>query len=67
MKCNCGKELTSGDMNGKCSECTQKETQPLFQTGWICPVCGRGNSPWSSSCPCKGFVNFEVTCRPIAQ
>ena len=20
--------------------------------GWICPVCGRGNAPWSATCPC---------------
>lgn len=21
-------------------------------TGWICPVCGRGNSPLNMTCPC---------------
>ena len=20
--------------------------------GWVCPVCGRGLSPWMSDCPC---------------
>lgn len=23
--------------------------------GWICPVCGRGLSPFTSMCPCKPF------------
>ena len=33
-------------------------------TGWICPVCGRGLSPYTSFCPCKGFVQGEwkITC-----
>lgn len=28
--------------------------------GWICPVCGRGLSPYTSSCPCA--INREITC-----
>ncbi len=24
--------------------------------GWICPVCGRGLSPFTSFCPCKPFT-----------
>lgn len=27
---------------------------PPKMTGWICPVCGRGLSPFTSVCPCKG-------------
>jgi hypothetical protein len=29
--------------------------------GWICPVCGRGLSPYTSSCPCT--INREITCE----
>lgn len=28
--------------------------------GWICPVCGRGLSPYTDSCPCT--VKWEITC-----
>jgi hypothetical protein len=28
--------------------------------GWICPVCGRGLSPYTTSCPC--VINREITC-----
>ena len=32
-------------------------------TGWICPVCGRGLSPYTSVCPCKEWgKGWEVTC-----
>lgn len=24
----------------------------FYQTGWICPVCGRGVNPNLTSCPC---------------
>ena len=32
--------------------------------GWICPVCGRGLSPYTSVCPChfEGKNGWEVTC-----
>lgn len=32
--------------------------------GWICPVCGRGLSPFTSFCPCRGYIpsNIEITC-----
>ena len=30
---------------------------------WICPVCGRGNSPFTTTCPCKP-INWELTCGP---
>ena len=28
--------------------------------GWICPVCGRGLSPFTTVCPCKN--KWEITC-----
>ena len=39
-----------------------KTINPPKMMGWICPVCGRGLSPWTSVCPCKGYPKMEVTC-----
>ena len=42
-------------------ECGQKD-EPIGHyslMGWICPVCGRGNSPFSSACPC--VPNVKIT------
>ena len=37
--------------------------QPVGLPGWICPVCGSGNSPHLNSCPCTGgYVPPIVTC-----
>ena len=40
--------------------------QPKYQNsflshGWICPVCGGGNSPTTSRCPCTPTIN-KITC-----
>lgn len=29
--------------------------------GWLCPKCGRGNSPYTSTCLCVP-IEFKVTC-----
>ena len=32
-------------------------------TGWVCPICGRGLSPFTAVCPCNGMgKNIEITC-----
>lgn len=40
----------------------EKEINPKM-VGWICPVCGRGLSPYTLVCPCKETgKGYEVTC-----
>lgn len=37
----------------------------FYNYGWICPICGRGNSPFTPTCPCKSWIqNLEITCNP---
>jgi len=73
----CGKEMvnTSGG-NYTCTNCNFVVNDLLYrpsncdmplpqgfgkQEGWICPVCGRGLSPWTSFCPCQS--DFKITYR----
>ena len=32
-------------------------------TGWICPTCGRGLSPFIAVCPCKNDNRWQITCE----
>ena len=40
-------------------------TKDFKQYGWICPVCGRGLSPWTHVCPCYDEIKIEkITTSP---
>ena len=32
---------------------------PPKMVGWICPVCGRGLSPYTTVCSCKGWIEGD--------
>lgn len=56
-RCDCGRELLTGDTEGKCIVCRNKKffdppppTIPVF--GWICPRCGISNAPFLARCVC---------------
>lgn len=44
---------------------TEAKPFTVFNYGWICPICGRGNSPHTSSCPCRPAPPFTITCGVI--
>ena len=73
---HCGSEMinTTGG-NHYCPQCGQGINDLVYrpancdmpmpqgfgeQKGWICPVCGRGLSPWTSFCPCQAG-GLEIT------
>lgn len=47
-------------------ECVEEEpsVQPEQRVlnGWVCPVCGRGLSPFINVCPCNNGKGWEITC-----
>jgi len=47
---NGAKGGTTGETTGTISSET---INPPKMIGWICPVCGRGLSPFTAVCPCK--------------
>lgn len=57
-ECSCGKS------NQEIDNCLSCKPKINGMTGWVCPVCGRGNSPFSSSCPCKPFPQWPVIVGP---
>ena len=40
----------------------QPEQQIPQMRGRVCPVCGRGLSPYTSVCPCNNGKGWEITC-----
>ena len=36
--------------------------ESIMTYGWVCPVCGKVNAPWTSQCTCKG--KLPVPCEP---
>jgi len=42
-------------------ECSCHREIYTTNIGWLCPACGRGNAPTTSTCPCKPWPKMEVT------
>jgi hypothetical protein len=36
--------------------------KPVGLSGWVCPVCGAGLSPFTAVCPCKPMPIPKITC-----
>jgi hypothetical protein len=54
-------EFTAGDLVELANLIAYRHKPGL--TGWICPACGGGNSPYSTKCPCVGYTLGPVTCQ----
>ena len=33
----------------------------IVQYGWVCPLCGRANSPWTNTCGCVDNSKTDVS------
>lgn len=45
-----------------CSNEMNKPAMPVGMQGWICPVCGKGNSPFVKQCDCQPYqVTYTTT------
>jgi len=44
-----------------CQECYSQGITPAGLCGWICPRCGRGNSPYIAQCPCNVNYRTKIT------
>lgn len=55
-------DIVKGTVTGTA---TEKSYRVPAMQGWVCPVCGRGLSPYTSVCPCKDFKGWDITCRTV--
>lgn len=46
------------ELNSAQSAILPKNLEKIDTLGWECPICGRGNSPYTLTCPCG--PNFET-------
>ena len=66
----CGFSVNDLVYRGNGTLYTPPSTPPSYgfgNTGWICPKCGRGVSPYTNVCPCyhQGYGNSEITCDTL--
>ena len=66
MKCACGRELSTSDLNGMCSECFNNQNKADYcrienlPTGWICPKCGYVWAIWVNWCSNCNVPKYEI-------
>ena len=49
-----------GDTENKVCQCysgwNYRYNNVYYQTGWVCPICGKVNAPWKSECDGPHFT-----------
>ncbi len=67
MKCACGRELTTSDLNGMCPECRANQNKEEYcrtanlHIGWECPKCGYVWAVWIEGCSNCNQPQYEIT------
>lgn len=63
MKCTYCETDTAGNHKLECPLNPIYEKPKVFKNyGWVCPNCGRGNAPWTNTCPCIPLPPPQVWC-----
>ena len=67
MKCKCGRELTTGDLNGMCLTCFNNQNTEEYSkteklhTGWLCPKCDYVWAIWVDGCENCNQPKYDIT------
>lgn len=66
LDCACGSTGTPPEQlkQGESTVPKSLPVNPAFigNYGWLCPRCGRGNSPYTMTCPCVPAEPIQWTC-----